>query len=126
LDQEEAKKFLVGKAEDKYNFFLKATELDRVDRSYASTVDTVMELTEANDRIKDGLKQKMDRVDVLKKKYEEHLEVDRLDSKLQEMTVKYAWSYYNVVDEGHNNAVDVRETFSHGRTAGGGSKPSCS
>jgi chromosome segregation ATPase len=110
LDQEEAKKFLVGKAEDKYNFFLKATELDRVDRSYASTVDTVMELTEANDRIKDGLKQKMDRVDVLKKKYEEHLEVDRLDSKLQEMTVKYAWSYYNVVDEGHNNAVDVSST----------------
>ena len=32
LDQEESKKFLMGKPEDKYNFFCKATELERIDK----------------------------------------------------------------------------------------------
>ena len=44
LDQEEAKKFLTGKAEDKYAFFMKATELERVDRTYAETIDKVESL----------------------------------------------------------------------------------
>ena len=39
LDQEEAKKFLTGKAEAKYNFFMKATELERLDLTYASTLE---------------------------------------------------------------------------------------
>jgi len=43
LDQEEAKKFLTGKAEDKYEFFTKATELERLDRTYASISDNIKE-----------------------------------------------------------------------------------
>lgn len=44
LDQEEAKKFLTGRAEDKYNFFLKATDLERMDRKYQTTLEHIMEL----------------------------------------------------------------------------------
>ena len=44
LDQEEAKKFLTGRAEDKYNFFLKATDLERMDRKYQTTFEHIMEL----------------------------------------------------------------------------------
>ena len=43
LDQEEAKKFLTGKEEDKYAFFVKATELERLDRAYASVQDNILE-----------------------------------------------------------------------------------
>jgi hypothetical protein len=46
LDQEEAKKFPTRKAQDKYQFFAKATELERMDRSYANVVDNVTELEE--------------------------------------------------------------------------------
>jgi structural maintenance of chromosomes protein 6 len=108
LDQEEAKKFLMGKAEDKYDFFMKATELERVDRSYASTVDTVHDMVQSNDRMRDGLQQKMEQVDILKKKYEEHLEIDKLEEKLQVMTVKFAWSYYHSVDSEYKKCLEVR------------------
>lgn len=97
----------MGKAEDKYNFFMKATELERVDRSYASSIDTVHEMMNSNERIKEGLKQKMDQVDVLKKKYEEHLEIDKLEDKLQQMTVKYAWSYYHSVNAEYSKCLEV-------------------
>jgi predicted nuclease with TOPRIM domain len=101
----------MGKAEDKYDFFMKATELERVDRSYASTLDTVMDMEAANDRIKEGLSQKVDQVDILKKKYEEHLEVDKLEDKLEQMAVSYAWAYYNSVDSTHNDYLTVSLNF---------------
>lgn len=107
LDQEEAKKFLMGKAEDKYNFFMKATELERVDRTYASNADTVLDMTETNERIKEGLQQKMHQVDILRKKHEEHLEVEKLRDKLEIMTTKYAWSYYQVADANANTTLEV-------------------
>lgn len=97
----------MGKAEDKYNFFMKATELERVDRSYASTLDNVIEMTESNNRIRESLKPKMDQVVLLKKKYDEHLEVGKLEDKLQELTVKYAWSYYQAVNSEHTKCIDV-------------------
>ncbi len=56
LDQEEAKKFLMGKPEDKYDFFMKATELERLDRSYAYTKDKIYEMEDAISRMKNHIK----------------------------------------------------------------------
>merc|ERR1712238_54344 len=64
LDQEEAKKFLCGKPEEKYAFFLKATELERIDRSYAATVDNIQELDETNVRVKHAMAPAMEKVEV--------------------------------------------------------------
>jgi structural maintenance of chromosomes protein 6 len=111
LDQEEAKKFLMGKAEDKYNFFMKATELERVDQSYATTQDNVIEMSEANNRAREGLQQKCDQVATLKKKYEEHLEIDKIQAKLQQMKVKYAWSYYHNADKDYKKCLEVSLTI---------------
>jgi structural maintenance of chromosomes protein 6 len=107
LDQEEAKKFLMGKAEDKYNFFMKATELERVDRTYASTVDTIVELDATNERIKESLKTLHDHVDDLKKKWQEHQELGKLESKYLKFSTEYAWSIFNEHDKSYNTAVEV-------------------
>ena len=55
LDQEEAKKFLMGKVEDKYNFFLKATDLERLDRHYADTKDCIFEMDESKARMEKNI-----------------------------------------------------------------------
>jgi chromosome segregation ATPase len=108
LDQEEAKKFLTGKPEDKYNFFMKATELERVDRTYASTVDHVQELRDSQEKIQDNLQQKIEHVEMLKKKWEQHQALEKLENKVAELNVKYAWAFHNAVDDEFQAATEVR------------------
>jgi DNA repair exonuclease SbcCD ATPase subunit len=107
LDQEEAKKFLTGKAEDKYNFFMKATDLERVDRTYATTVDHVQDLRDSQEKIKDTLQLNYDQVEVLKKKWEAHQALDKLEDKCSEFKVKLAWALYNTVDVEYTSSSDV-------------------
>ena len=107
LDQEEAKKFLMGKAEDKYNFFMKATELERVDRTYARTLDTINDLEETNYRIKESLRVSKDHVDELKRKWQEHQELGKLEINYQKFSTEYAWALFNSKDEEYNVTVSV-------------------
>jgi chromosome segregation ATPase len=111
LDQEESKKFLMGKPEDKYNFFMKATELERVDRTYASTLDRVAELTETNYRLKESLQAAEENKAMLKKKWQEHQAVGRLETKQLKLHSEYAWAYYGQINEEYHSAVQNLETF---------------
>jgi structural maintenance of chromosomes protein 6 len=108
LDQEEAKKFLTGKAEDKYEFFMKATELARVDRSYANTLDTVVELQGINIRRKEGLQSAYEHVEDLKKKWNEHQELGKLETKKLQLGAEFAWAVYNETDQIFTKNVEVR------------------
>lgn len=108
LDQEEAKKFLMGKAEDKYKFFEKATELERLSRTFASTSDTVAELTDSHNQIQDTLDRDNERVQELKQKWEQHQELEKLKDKVRQMQVKYAWAVYNAHEAEWEDAVKVR------------------
>ena len=108
LDQEEAKKFLTGKAEDKYNFFMKATELERVDRTYAGTVDTIAELQDINIRIKEGLQTSFEHVEDLKRKWNEHQELNKLEEKKLQLGTDFAWSLYNESDDLYKKNYEVR------------------
>jgi chromosome segregation ATPase len=92
LDQEEAKKFLTGKAEDKYAFFMKATELERIDRTYACTIDKVFDLDEQSSRMNQGLEADMQLVKDTKLQYEQHQEIEKLEKKLRAFQEFYAWS----------------------------------
>lgn len=71
LDQEEAKKFLCGKPEDKYAFFSKATELERLDRQYASIYDKIEEICESRAKVEKTLLPKKEIVETLKKEWEQ-------------------------------------------------------
>ena len=108
MDQEQAKKFLTGKAEDKYNFFMTATELERVDRTYASTLDTITELQDINIRIKEGLQTSYEHVEDLKHKWNEHQELEKLVQKKLHLGTDYAWSLYNESDELYKKNYEVR------------------
>jgi hypothetical protein len=107
LDQEEAKKFLTGKAEDKYNFFMKATDLERVDRTFAQTVDHVQDLRDAQEKIKDTLQMNYDQVEVLKKKWDAHQAMDKMEDKVSELKVKLAWALFTTVDKECTHSLDV-------------------
>jgi len=96
LDQEEAKKFLMGKAEDKYNFFTKATDLERLDRSYANIYDNINNLDIKGDSLKDALTPAYNNMQALKKEWEAFQDLDKLQEKISEQRTFYAWSLYNI------------------------------
>lgn len=109
LDQEEAKKFLTGKPEDKYAFFTKATELERIDRYYANVVDNISELETTCERVQLSLEDKVANVQRLKKEWEQYQELDKLEEKILDYRVDYAWAFYNEVQTEVEAEEEVRD-----------------
>jgi len=105
LDQEEAKKFLNGKPEDKYAFFCKATELERMDRSYAAVWDNIQELNETRERTRNAMAGSEANVKQLEKEWKECQELGKLDDNVAQFKVLYAWSLYNE----QKDRVEVQE-----------------
>ena len=95
LDQEEAKKFLTGKPEDKYAFFTKATELERLDRSYAITSDNMEETRQAAEEYRIQIEPAKEKCDELKKQYKDYQELQKIEDKLGELRILCAWSFYH-------------------------------
>jgi structural maintenance of chromosomes protein 6 len=110
LDQEEAKKFLTGKAGDKYNFFMKATELERVDRSFSTTVDTIKEMITTNDRSKEALGTTVDHVNELCRKWKEHQELGKLEMKRLKCSAELVWALYADFDSAYTERTAVSST----------------
>ena len=95
LDQEEAKKFLTGKPEDKYNFFTKATDLERLDRSYADIYDNIENLNLKGDSLRRSLQSTYHNLKLLKKEWEAFEELEKLQEKTSQQRILYAWSLYH-------------------------------
>ena len=96
LDQEEAKKFLSGKPEDKYNFFQKATELERIDHTYANTIDNIDDLEEKKDRVYKSFKALRENVLRLENEWKDCQEMEKLEVEMDATLLDLAWSLYNV------------------------------
>jgi structural maintenance of chromosomes protein 6 len=111
LDQEESKRFLLGKAEDKFKFFMKATELARVDVSFSAALDKIRELQDSKDKIASSLTSKKEQVRDLKKKYDEHRALDRLKVKLMSSQASYGWAYYQAVAAEYETAIETVEAY---------------
>eukprot|EP00978_Attheya_sp_CCMP212_P038460 scaffold190887_cov50-Attheya_sp.AAC.2 len=99
LDQEEAKKFLTGRPQDKYDFFAKATELERIDNTYSGTVDNLMELDEQNAKNKENLSSVYTSVKKLKDQWKQFEELDKLQEKIGDLSVQLTWSMYHQQNE---------------------------
>ena len=99
LDQEEAKKFLTGKAEDKYAFFTKATELERLDRCYANVHDNIMEQNDVKQRAREGIHGQIDNTMKLKKEWEQFIEIDKMEVELQRRRAEGAWAVHQDCQE---------------------------
>ena len=109
LDQEEAKKFLCGKPEDKYSFFSKATELERMDRAYANLSDNIADMSEAASRIRETLAPKEQTVKALKHEYDQFKELDKLEAKVGELRVTAVWAKRNEMQEKADGAQEVSQ-----------------
>ena len=99
LDQEEAKKFLTGKAEDKYASFNKATDLERLDRSYATVQDNLNELDETQANVECSLGPARDHLKKLKAEWEQFKQLEKLEDEVSLLRVQYAWSVYWVTSK---------------------------
>mmetsp|Transcript_29485 Transcript_29485/g.33811 ORF Transcript_29485/g.33811 Transcript_29485/m.33811 type:complete len:1212 (-) Transcript_29485:207-3842(-) len=95
LDQEEAKKFLTGKAGDKYKFFMKATELERIDNTYASTTEQICEMQQQAERLVQSLDTDHDLVVETKKAFKQHQEIGKLEAKKSKFEICASWSAYS-------------------------------
>lgn len=96
LDQEEAKKFLTGKAEQKYEFFTKATELERLDNSYADTKEEVYEMKRQSARLEQSLDKDKNLVAVTKRAYQQHQLIGKLETKRAKLETMLGWSNYKL------------------------------
>lgn len=98
---------MTGKAEDKYNFFLKATDLERIDVKYSETGEHVQELQESILAMQKKLQPLQSQVDLLQKEWEAFEALEKLESKEAELTLKYAWSFYSQCRESYNGQKNV-------------------
>ena len=116
LDQEEAKKFLTGKEEDKYAFFVKATELERLDRAYASVQDNILEQQALQERAREGVGGAIENTRRLKKEWEQFRELDKLEMEAQELRAMYGWGCHREFIEQLNEEMKVRRDERGGRS----------
>jgi hypothetical protein len=86
---------------------MKATDLERVDRTFAQTVDHVQDLRDSQEKIKDTLQINYDQVAELKKKWDAHQALDKMEDKVSELKVKLAWALFTTVDKECTHSLDV-------------------
>ncbi len=107
LDQEKAKKFLLGSDTEKYEFFQKANDLSRINAKYSATLEEIEELKVTLEQMTNALAKKELLVNEAKKRVKEHEELDKLESKLKDAEIMYAWSLYKVAVDEHQNETEV-------------------
>lgn len=110
LDQEEAKKFLTGKSSDKYNFFMKATELERIDASYRNAVEKVEEMEIQSGRLADAIEVDRELVEETKREVKKHQAIGKLELKKSKFEAQLAWSFYKE----NRSHLEKLEMVSHG------------
>jgi structural maintenance of chromosomes protein 6 len=111
LDQEEAKKFLTGKASDKYNFFMKATELERIDVSYRNAVEQLEEMDHQAERLQDSAMADKEIMEEAKKEVKKHEEIGKLEVKKSRFEAQFGWSLYKFQLDELNERKDVSNSL---------------
>ena len=114
LDQENAKKFLKGSEKDRYEFFLKATDLFSMKAKY-NKMDVQIKQIENEDRAREADKlEAMKRVkDEAEREFEEAKEIGQLESRSAEIRKQLAWAY---VAEIEGRLSDVRDKVLRNQT----------
>ena len=100
---------------------MKATELERLDRSYANVADSIVEQREMQQRARDAIGGAIENTRKLKKEWEQFRELDKLELDLQELRASYGWSLHMEFSEQLDDETKVRFVVIGGiwATAGG-------
>jgi predicted nuclease with TOPRIM domain len=89
---------LTGKPEDKYAFFTKATELERIDRSYANTVDNINDLKTRKESVEQTMHSAIAMVKKLRKEWEQFEALDKMEDVVAETTLDLCWATFRDFD----------------------------
>jgi chromosome segregation ATPase len=111
LDQEESKKFLTGKAEEKYKFFMKATELERIDNTYRHTMDQILEMRQQSARLEMALDKDKEILNAAKAAFQQHQIIGKLQGKIAKLETQLGWTNYKSVMDVQQVTVEKYETF---------------
>lgn len=111
LDQEEAKKFLTGQAKDKYGFFIKATELERMDHSHANVVDNIHSLTLKKEQRQRQLQPSIDQTKKLRELYMRFQRVRDLEEKCLQLELCVVWAHFQDFEQDVEVARKVSACF---------------
>ena len=87
---------------------MKATELERMDRSYAAEVDMIEDMAKQSERLRRGLDADDLIVKQLKKEWEKHKDIEKWNEKLQTLVERYAWARYKVEQDELDGQINVR------------------
>ena len=111
LDQEEAKKFLTGKPSDKYSFFAKATELERMDRSYASVIDHINTLCAKKAQVEAKLQPAVDQAAKLKREWKKYQQLDDMQEAVLQLELELVWANFKDFDQDLQQEQEVSDTL---------------
>ncbi len=99
LDQEEAKSFLQGKAEAKYRFFSKATELERIDRTYSNIGEAIEDFKVSEKAATKALRPALELKERMEKEWEECRALERLEDQVTEHNMNRVWAILQLMEE---------------------------
>ena len=85
---------------------MKATELERLDRKYAATLDTVQDLDNQSTRLNSALQTYIDQANDAKKRHKDFQKIEELESKKESCEECYTWSLYY---EAHGKLMDEKK-----------------
>jgi hypothetical protein len=107
LSQEDAKRFLLGKEDEKYRLFMKATELERIDNKYAATAEEAQKMMLAKDRQEEVLERKQADLQEKKARLAEFDKVEKYERKITQARVDFGWAFFAERDAEYENEKEV-------------------
>ena len=99
---------MLGTASDKYDFFMRATDLERISQDYAEVAENLGTLEDTKEKMMRRLDDLNDRVKETKRKYEQHKVLEKYEMQENEAGVKMGWAAYKESDQKYQEAVKVR------------------
>ncbi|CAM9671007.1 unnamed protein product [Ascophyllum nodosum] len=106
LDQENSKKFLQGSERDKYAFFMKATDLDRILADSETTGLEISKMKVGHHQAVEQLPRYRNIVAQLRQELREYESLEDLERKINALKEKMAWKF---VEDAENEVEELEE-----------------
>ncbi|CBJ48924.1 smc-like protein [Ectocarpus siliculosus] len=99
LDQENSKKFILGTEKDKYEFFLKATDLGRISDYIEEAGEYITKMKNGSDAASHQYRRSKDRISALKHEYKAFQELEKLERTMWAIQEHIEWAVVSAAEE---------------------------
>ncbi|CAM9205870.1 unnamed protein product, partial [Hapterophycus canaliculatus] len=108
LDQENSKKFLQGNEKDKYAFFVRATDLERIESVSKETKTSISKMEIAYDRAQPHIVRLKGVVEEREADVQKHKDLEDLENEIRKLEEELAWAF---VEEKEAHVAEVGESL---------------